>query len=157
MKKFFVLRRWVLVTSALGAFGWLGTIRAGELDPKAVGFLKPGDVKWVESRNGASASALIYGDPTKEGLYIQLMKWHAHHNSTPHSHPHDRFITVLSGIWWVGTGAKYDMDSTVPMTAGTVVTDYANEIHYDGAKDSDCVLEIVGMGPATTTPAPSPR
>jgi hypothetical protein len=157
MKKLFVLRRLVLVTSVLGAFGWLGTVRAGELDPKAVGMLKPGDVKWIESRNGASASALVYGDPTKEGLYIQLMKWHAHHNSTPHSHPHDRFITVLSGTWWVGTGTKYDMDSTVAMTAGTVVTDYANEIHYDGAKDEDCVLEIVGMGPATTTPAPSPR
>ena len=157
MTRFFAPRRLVLVAAVLGFFGWLGTVRAGELDPKAVGMLKPGDVKWVESRNGASASALIYGDPSKEGLYIQLMKWHAHHNSTPHSHPHDRFITVISGIWWVGTGTKYDMDSTVPMTAGTVVTDYANEIHYDGAKDSDCVLEIVGMGPATTTPAPSPR
>ena len=136
----------------LGAVVWLGAGRAGELDQKAVGFLKPGDVKWVESKNGSSASAILYGDPTKEGLYIELMKWHPHHNSMPHSHPHDRIITVLSGTWWKGTG-KFDMDSTVPMMPGTVVTDYGNQLHYDGAKDGDCTLEIVGEGPATTTDA----
>jgi len=27
------------------------------------------------------------------------------------------------------------------------------QIHYDGAKDADTVLEIVGEGPATATPA----
>jgi hypothetical protein len=27
------------------------------------------------------------------------------------------------------------------------------QIHYDGAKDSEAVLEIVGDGPATATPA----
>jgi len=26
-------------------------------------------------------------------------------------------------------------------------------LHYDGAKDADVVLEIVGMGPETLTPA----
>jgi quercetin dioxygenase-like cupin family protein len=139
---------------ALVGFIWLGAVRAGEIDPKAVGVLTPGQVTWAEARNGSSASATIYGDPAKEGLYIQLMKWHPHHNSMPHSHPHDRIITVLSGTWWVGTGTKYDMESTVPMTAGTVVTDYGNQIHYDGAKDEECTLEIVGMGPATSVPAP---
>jgi hypothetical protein len=153
MNRVFALRPWANAVLILAAFGWLGAATAGEIDPKAVGVLTPGQVKWVESRNGSSASALITGDPTKEGLYIQLMKWHPHHNSMPHSHPHDRFIMVLSGTWWVGTGAKYDMDSTVPMTAGTVITDYANQLHYDGAKDEECVLEIVGMGPATSTSA----
>jgi len=152
MNKVFALRRSVQAVLTMAAFGWLGAT-AGEIDPKAVGVQTPGQIKWVESRNGSSASAIIAGDPTKEGLYVQLLKWHPHHNSTPHSHPHDRFIMVLSGTWWVGTGAKYDMDNTVPMTAGTMVTDFANELHYDGAKDEECVLEIVGMGPATANPA----
>jgi quercetin dioxygenase-like cupin family protein len=142
------------LTCVLTVIAWLGTARAGEIDSKAVAILKPAEIKWVESRNGSSASATLYGDPTKEGLYIQLMKWHPHHNSMPHSHPHDRVITVLSGTWWKGTG-KYDMESTVPLGPGTVVTDYANEFHYDGAKDEECVLEVVGIGPATTMPAPS--
>jgi hypothetical protein len=30
---------------------------------------------------------------------------------------------------------------------------FAKQIHYDGANDEECVLEIVGMGPATSTKA----
>jgi hypothetical protein len=33
------------------------------------------------------------------------------------------------------------------------VRHYAKEVHYDGAKDADVILEIVGMGPETLTPA----
>jgi hypothetical protein len=73
--------------------------------------------------------------------------------SRPHFHANDRYITVLSGTWWVGTGAKYDPDSTVAIPAGSYVTHFAKQIHWDGAKDVECVLEIVGQGPATSTPA----
>ena len=40
-----------------------------------------------------------------------------------------------------------------PVPAGSFVTHYANEVHYDGAQDGDVVLEIVGMGPGTLSPA----
>ncbi len=40
-----------------------------------------------------------------------------------------------------------------PAPAGSFVTHTGNEIHYDGAKDEGCILEIVGMGPATSTAA----
>jgi hypothetical protein len=38
--------------------------------------------------------------------------------------------------------------------AGSFVTHYGNEVHYDGAKDEDTILQIVGIGPATSTRAP---
>ena len=60
---------------------------------------------------------------------------------------------VVSGTWWVGTGSKYDPESTYPMPAGSYVVDRANELHYDGAKDADCVIYLVGMGPVSTTAA----
>ena len=83
-----------------------------------------------------------------------MVKWAAgNHFSRPHFHPHDRFITVLKGTWWVGTGTKFDPDSTVPMPAGSFVVHYARGIHYDGAKDEEAVLLIVGDGPETPTPA----
>ena len=53
----------------------------------------------------------------------------------------------------MGTGEKFDPASTVPVPAGSYVIHYANKIHYDGAKDEECILEIVGMGPATSTAA----
>jgi hypothetical protein len=132
---------------------WLVPVCAGDLNPAALTFKLPAQINWVENPNAGNANAVLVGDPNKPGLYIVLNRWHAHHNSRPHFHPNDRFITVISGIWWVNTGPKYDPDHMVPMPAGSFVTHYGKQIHYDGAKDEDCVLEIVGMGPATSTPA----
>ena len=53
----------------------------------------------------------------------------------------------------MGTGSKFDPESTVPLSAGTFVTHFGKQIHYDSAKDVEAVLEIVGEGPATATPA----
>jgi quercetin dioxygenase-like cupin family protein len=129
-----------------------GTAKAADLDPKALAYKLPDQVHWIEGDNGA-ARAIITGDPDKPGMYAILYKWHPHHMSRPHFHPHDRFITVISGTWWVGTGTKYDPDSTVPMPAGSVVTHFGKQVHYDGAKDEEAIIEIVGEGPATATPA----
>jgi hypothetical protein len=135
------------ITLGCAIFAWLGA--AAELNPKAISIQLPKDIKWIEG-NG-SAHANLVGDPTKEGWYILLTKWYPHHNSRPHSHPHDRFITVLKGTWWVATGTDYDPEHMLPLPAGTFVTHYGKEIHYDGAKDEECILEMVGMGPATET------
>lgn len=43
------------------------------------------------------------------------------------------------------------------MPAGTFVTHFGKQIHYDGAKEGDTVLLIVGDGPATSTRAEEPR
>ena len=123
-----------------------------EIDPAIAAYRLPDQIKWTDNPSGAS-SAVLLGDPAKPGLYITLVKWHPNHMSRPHFHPNDRFITVLSGTWWVGTGDVFDPATTVPMPAGTYVTHFGGKIHYDGAKDEECVLEIVGMGPATSTPA----
>jgi hypothetical protein len=126
--------------------------RAADIDPAAVTFKLPNQITWT-GRPGAAETAVVLGDPTKPGLYIELVKWYPHNMSRPHFHPNDRYITVLSGTWWVGTGTKYDPDSTVPMPPGSYVVDIAKGVHFDGAKDETAIIEIVGEGPATITPA----
>lgn len=123
--------------------------KVNDPDPKALKFTLPADIKWTGG--ATSQQAVLVGDPSKEGLYVVLTKWVAHNNSRPHFHPNDRFITVISGTWWVGTGSAYDPDGMKPMPAGTFVTHFGKEVHYDGAKDGDVILQIVGMGPATST------
>jgi len=130
----------------------LAFMRAAEPDPKVLTYKLPKDLKWVTNPSGSEAVTLV-GDPDKPGMYVVLTKWKAHHMSRPHFHPNDRFITVVSGTWWVGTGAKYDPEGTKPIPAGSFVTHFGKQIHYDGAKDGDVVLQIVGMGPATNTAA----
>jgi hypothetical protein len=147
------LRRVIPLASVAAIAFLLIPGRAAEPDPKAVLYTLPDKIEWKKGPNQDSAT--VQGDPSKPGIYIQLIKWHPNNMSRPHSHSTERYITVLSGTWWIGTGTKYDPASTFPVSAGTYVVDIANQIHYDGAKDSECVLEIVGMGPMVTTAAES--
>lgn len=147
-----MLRRYALAALLMTMVVCAGSAKAPDLNPAAISYKLPGQINWVKQPNGAE-NAVLLGDPSKPGLYIVLTKWTAHHMSRPHYHPNDRFVTVLSGTWWVGTGSKYDPDSTVPLPAGSVATHYGKQIHWDGAKDGDVVLEIVGQGPATQTAA----
>lgn len=141
--------------AAIAAFVTFGSVMSADLDPGAIKITPPDKIPWVENEKAGSAAAILAGDPSKPGIYVELTKWHAGHMSRPHFHPNDRYIYVISGTWWVGTGTKYDPNSTVPMAPGSFVTHYGKGIHYDGAKVGygDCVIEIVGMGPATSTPA----
>ena len=152
MLHFLTIPRLAQFALAIGLSLSLNPLSAAELDPKAISIKLPDEIKWV-ANPGGSESAVLVGDPSKPGLYVILNKWTPHHNSKPHSHPNDRYITVISGTWWVGTGANYDPDSLKPIPAGSFVTHYGKEIHYDGAKDGDAILQIVGMGPATSSPA----
>jgi len=144
------MTRSVLMTALLMC---IGVLNAADLDPKAIAIQLPKDIKWVSNLNAGAETAVLLGDPSKPGLYVILQKWLPHHNSRPHFHPNDRYVTVLSGTWWVNTGPKYDPAGFKPVPAGSFVIHYGKEIHYDGAKDEPCVLQIVGMGPATNTPA----
>jgi hypothetical protein len=136
---------------AAAAFMAFGPVGSAEWDPSAIHITPPENIPWVKTAN--SDTAILAGDPNKPGIYVELTRWHAGHMSRPHYHMYDRYITVISGTWWVGTGTKYDPDITKPMPAGSFVVHPAKGIHWDGAKDADCVIEIVGMGPATTTNA----
>src|ERR1019366_6373571 len=147
------LRRFLPLSLGLAAVAGFGAPKVADLNPAAIKVTMPDKIPWVENEKAGSAQAILVGDPSKPGLYIVLTKWSPGHMSRPHFHPNDRFVTVISGTWWVGWGPKYDPDSTKAIPAGSFVTHYGKQIHYDGAKDVECVLQIVGMGPAESTPA----
>ena len=127
-----------------------GTAVAADLNPAAVTYTLPDKIEWKQTSPGAQ-QAILTGDPSKPGLYVVMNKWLPGNMSRPHFHPNDRFITVLKGTWWMGTGTTFDPASTVPVPAGTFVTHFGKQVHYDGAKDEEVVLLIVGEGPATST------
>lgn len=152
MRKITALRFCGILALLLVTAASLESAQAPQLSPAALVYTLPDQIHWTDDPIGAK-TAVLAGDPSKPGLYVILVKWLPHHMSHPHWHPNDRFITVLSGTWWVGTGAKFDPDNTVPMRVGTFVKHFARQAHYDGAKDDEAIIEIVGEGPATATPA----
>ena len=126
-----------------------------EIDPKAITIV-PFDKLDFKGPAGGAQIATVFGDATKPGMYGIVIKWPPHTFSRPHSHPNDRYVTVLSGTWWINTGAKFNSDTMMPMKPGAFVIHHAGEIHYDGTKDEPAMIYIVGMGPAPSIPREDP-
>jgi hypothetical protein len=123
------------------------------VDRGARDYVLESQIPWEGRPGTPNASAKIFGDPNKPGWYLYLLKRGPNDWSKPHSHPNDRFITVLAGTMWIGTGAKLDKENTVPIKAGGFIRDIATQPHYDGTKDDGLTIQIMGMGPATSIPA----
>jgi hypothetical protein len=126
---------------------------SADLDRSAVDFTVPSEIKWVRNAAGTNESAVLFGDPSKPGPYVVRLRWLPGNMSRPHFHPNDRFFVVISGTWWMGTGKTFDPEATVPVPAGSYVIHYGGKVHYDGAKNEETVIQVWGMGPATSTPA----
>jgi hypothetical protein len=91
------------------------SVCAAEPDPAVLSYKLPADLKWSESTAYPGLkNTVLYGDPDKPGPYAVRNRFSPGTFSRPHFHPNDRFIVVVSGTWWVGTGEKFDPESTSP-------------------------------------------
>ena len=146
--------RWV---SLLGALAVCAAAFAAK-DEKGFVIVKPSEIVYEKNPAGSGPDiAVIAGDPTKEGFYIIRARFAPGVMSQPHFHPGDRHVTVISGTWWAGKGPNFDPNSTTPLGPGSYMLHPAGEIHYDGAKDVEAIVEIKGMGPAPSIPAAEKR
>jgi quercetin dioxygenase-like cupin family protein len=147
------LTRGMLATAALA---WTITLPGstvfGAVDAKGFVRIKPEEVKWVDEPDGLGVQrAIIQGDPTKPGIYVIRVRFPPHVMSTNHRHREDRHGVVLKGTWWTGTGDTFDPGKTVPLKAGSYMMHPAGESHFDGAKDEEVILQLIGYGPSETT------
>ena len=149
-----IVRSWRYLMTPLAFAGMLNISAAAELNPAAVIYKLPDQLPWGPVNAAGAQTAVVVGDPAKPGFYMVYNRWtKGNHFSRPHFHPNDRYIVVLQGTWWVGSGPKFDPANTTAMPAGSFVTHFAKQVHWDGAKDEDTILLIMGEGPATSTAA----
>lgn len=111
--------------------------------------LTPDEIKFTGDPNSVQIT-LVSGDPEKEGFYILRARFGPGVFSSPHYHSTDRHVTVIKGTWYTGSDASFDRDKTVPLGPGSYMMHPAGAVHYDGAKDEEVIVEIKGIGPATT-------
>jgi len=130
-----------------------GRAEASPINTHQTMFTLPSDIQFAP-QNGAPPksveSAFLYSNPAKEGIYYALLRWYPGYMSAPHSYASDRLCVVLSGTWWINSGADFDPGHTVPVPAGTFVRRIARTWHYDGVrrgKPEPVVIAICGIGP----------
>jgi quercetin dioxygenase-like cupin family protein len=141
------------VAHAQGAKATINDPAGPPPDPTHIPTVLPKDIKW-SGQEGRNQTGTLFGDPIKPGLYGVVIKWYPGNFSRPHFHDQERYGYVISGTWWVSTSNVYDEKTTYPVRAGTVATDKANTVHWDGARQGEtepAVLVMFGMGPVTTT------
>ena len=109
---------------------------------------------------GTSNQVVLFGDPTKAGIYAVQITFKAGSGSRPHFHDQDRFVTVVKGTWYVALGPDsdvYDLSKMTAMKAGSFIYHPAFGHHYDGAHEEDATVRIIGMGPVKTTNLEQPK
>src|SRR5215510_132561 len=109
-------------------------------------------LKWTKDpENLGFQEAIVEGDPKKPGLYIIQVKFPPGVMSKPHFHGEARYATVIKGTWYTGEGDVFDPSKTIPLKPGSFMRHPAGTNHYDGAKDEEVIVQLMGMGPSTTT------
>jgi quercetin dioxygenase-like cupin family protein len=117
------------------------------VDPTARNAKLPESMVWSKAADGSTFTN-VFGDPSKAGIYVQQVKRPANSWSAAHKHANDQFLWVMDGTMYIGTGSTVDKNKTVAMPKGSYIHDFANGVHYEGTKDQDLWLLVVGMGPA---------
>jgi quercetin dioxygenase-like cupin family protein len=141
-------RTWLCAAGFLAA----ALVPLAQADENGFVTLKLGEEQWSDYPGIKGIQyMLVDGDLKKPGPYVIRVKFSPGTMTLPHFHPEDRLATVLKGTWWSGTGDKFDPDNTVPLPPGSFMKHPAKEAHYDGAKDEEVVLQIIGIGPSGTT------
>jgi quercetin dioxygenase-like cupin family protein len=122
---------------------------AQSLSATEVGMVRGEDVRF-EPFAAFPAGALlakVVGDPAKPGPYVVRVKVPNDVRLMPHIHPEDRIYTVISGVFYIGFGSKFDPDKLRAYGPGSVVVLPRKTPHFHWAQSGEYVTQVTGFGP----------
>jgi quercetin dioxygenase-like cupin family protein len=109
----------------------------------------PEDVDWkpFPAFPPAARLAVLVGEPTQAGPYLIRVKVPSGVKLMPHKHPEDRIYTVISGVFYVGLGDRFDAEDLKAYPPGSVVVLPGNTWHFHWAKSGEYVTQVTAIGP----------
>lgn len=144
----------VIILTSLHAstFGQQSAKRELRLTPREIKAFKTPDAHAPGSSNlSAVQVTVIYGDPSKEGLYTILLKVAPNTKIPAHLHPDERVGTVISGTWHFGYGDKFTASSLKKLPPGSVYTEDKNINHFAMTGKEPVIVALTGYGPSGVT------
>jgi quercetin dioxygenase-like cupin family protein len=91
--------------------------------------------------------AVLVGDPTQPGPYVIRVKVPSGVKLMPHRHPEDRIYTILSGVFYIGLGDKFDGDKVKAYPPGSLIVLPGDTWHFHWAKSGEYVSQVNAIGP----------
>lgn len=119
------------------------------IDLKKFNFINPENIIWNSfpafPQNVKLAN--LVGNPSKPEPFIVRVKVPNGEKIMPHVHPEDRIYTVISGIFYIGIGDKYDENKLQAYPVGAVIVLPGNTPHFHLAKSGEYITQVYAIGP----------
>jgi quercetin dioxygenase-like cupin family protein len=107
------------------------------------------EIKWGPPPPGLPPGAeavVLYGDPTREGLFAMRLKVPDGYRVPPHTHPQPEVVTVISGTFRLGMGETADASKAQALPAGSFFALSPGMAHY-AFFEGETVTQITTNGP----------
>ena len=91
--------------------------------------------------------AVVVGEPTEPGPYVIRVKVPSGVKLMPHRHPEDRIYTVISGVFYIGLGDRFDPDKLKAYPPGSVIVLPGDTPHFHWAMSGEYVSQVTAIGP----------
>ena len=104
--------------------------------------------------------AILVGDPKKAGPYVIRVRVPAGVILRPHIHPENRIYTVISGVFYIGLGTKFDASKLKAYPPGSVIVLPGNTPHFHWAPSGGYETQVTANGPlglSYVNPSDDPR
>src|SRR6478735_589016 len=134
------------------------TLLAAAQDTQVKRRLTPREIEELPSESaGAGTSGLpavttrvLFGDPTKPGLYTIELKVAPNTVIQAHTHRDTRTAIVVSGLWYFGYGPTNEQALVKGLPPGAFYTEPAGESHFARTGPEGATVAITGYGPTDT-------
>lgn len=91
--------------------------------------------------------AILVGDPQKPGPFVVRVRVPADARIMPHVHPEDRIYTIISGVFYIGIGDKFEPEKLKAYPPGSVIVLPGNTPHFHWAKSGEYISQVSAVGP----------
>jgi len=107
------------------------------------------EIQWKPASAALPAgaqSAVLLGDPSKEGLFVTRLKAPKGYRIPPHTHPNQEVVTVISGTIKLGMGETADPTKAKALPAGTFYATPPGMAHF-AQFEEETVIQVSTIGP----------
>lgn len=113
----------------------------------------PRQINWSAASpslpSGARA-AVLYGEPTKEGMFVLRLRLPKGYKIPPHTHPKPEIVTVISGAFHVGMGTVASARQATRLPPGSFFAFDPGMAHYAFVQE-ETVVQLSSTGPWVIT------
>lgn len=122
----------------------------------------PESVQWQPFAAFPTSSrlAVLVGNPSQPGPYLVRIRVAAGQRVMSLRHSEDRIYTVISGVFYVGLGERFEESELTAHAPGSVLVVPGGQAHFHWAKAGEYVVQVHGIGPVSleyVNPRDDPR